>query len=571
MAAMKKFTSTLYFLTLFVLFAGIFFISLQKPVVIDYEESVSAEISRAMHAAGEPILPSLNGVEFFAKPPMLSWAQMLGYQMFGVNALGARFFNGVAALATILVFYFGTVRPLGSRVAFNSSLVLGSSIMFIYLARVALPDMLLTLFLVSCIMGFWYGIECYLIDKSGSVFFWLACFCASLAMLTTGTISLLLPVLTAICYLLSIGRPGALFNRKWLLPGTAIIVLGGFSWYLLIGFMHPDGFEFMKELFITHHAGLLSSPVEGHSGSIFYYLIILFVGFMPWFGYLPRALLNIPLKRTGQPGHRYLRLFGLFSIIVFLFFSIVDSKLPYYILPALPGFALLIGYLFESRGTTETTGTGTTVGWRIAGWTGAVPAGLLGIVLFALPLVFPFLAELTGEDAYKVPALFEPVELGWSPYLAGALFLLSAGLLVHTVRASAARLFETLVICSLINGCTLFFLVIPLYDRLIDAPLTSLAEEAAALSPPNGIIVMYEIDDRPSVNFVSGLTTIEHDERELQDLPALFERPEITTGLTTSFYFEGMQNRGMKPVEIGRNTGFVLFRFVPTTGELPEG
>lgn len=567
---MNKISGTTYPLILLILFAGIFFISLQKPVVIDYNEGVYAEVSRSMYVISEAVIPTFNGDGFFDKPPMLYWAQMLGYQLFGINSLGARFFNAVAAVATILIFYFGTARALGNRIAFNSSLILGSSILFIYPARVALTDMLLTLFLVSCLVSSWYGVERYLKNKTGAALFWLSCFCAALAMLSKGAIGALLPVLTAVCYLVSIGKPTVIFNRRWFIPGAAILVLVGFSWYLLIGLVHPDGFHFMKELFIKHHMGSFPGAMEGHSGPIFYYLIILFFSFMPWFGYLPSALLHMPLKTADNPGHRFIRLFALFSIIVFVFFSIAATKLPNYILPTLPGFALLIAWLFDNKRDTEQKSGKKAVGWKLAGWVGVLPAGLLGIAFMVLPIIYPYLAELIGEDAYKVPALFEPVKLGYAPYLAAALFFLSATMLIRAINLPTARLFETLVLCSLINSCTLFFLVVPLYDRLMDAPLTHLAEEAAQLSPPDGKIVMYEINDRPSVNFVSGLHTVEYGERDLHDLPSMFNHSDIEVGLTTGFYFERMQNRGLAPVEINRDTGFVLFRISPSTVENPS-
>jgi len=564
---MNKLTGTLYPLVLLILFAGIYFISLQEPVVIDSAEAMYAEVSRAMHAGGQAIIPTLNGAGFFEKPPMLYWTQMLGYQLFGVNSLGARFFNAAAAVATILVFYIGAAKPLGSRVAFNSSLILGSCLIFMYLARVAMTDMLLTLFLVSSLVSFWYGVERELAGKTGAALFWLCCFCAALAMLSAGTIGAVLPALTAFSYLISIGRPAVIFKRRWLIPGALTLVLIGFSWYLLLGFIHPDGFTFMKDLFVEHHMGAISGAADGHSGPFFYYLVVLFVGFMPWFGYLPAALLRIPWKIADNPGHRFIRLFALFAMIVFAIFSLAAIKLPNYILPALPGFALLIGWLFEKRAAGEPAGANTPLGWRLAGWTGVIPSAAIGIILLILPLIYPYLAELLGENAYRIPALFEPVMFGYTPYLAAALFLLSAIMLVRAISVSTSRLFETLVLCSLINGCTLIFLVIPLYDRLMDAPLTNLAEEAAQLAPADGKIVLYEIDDRPSVNFVSGMLTVAHHERDLHELPGLFDRSDIEVGLTTSFYFERLRNRGLTPIEINRDTGFVLFRFAPAQAE----
>ncbi len=561
---MNKSAEILYPILLLLVFGVLFFTALPSTVVIDYDEGVYAEVSRMMYQKAQPVIPELNGEGFFEKPPMLYWAQMLGYKVFGVNSLGVRFFNATAGLATLLVFYLGAARPLGGRMAFNATLVLGSSIIFTYLARVAMTDMFLTLFLTLCLICSWYGVERAMQDKGGTVLFLLGCLFGALAMLSKGAIGALFPVLTALIYLVSIGRPAIIFRKTWFLPGAAILTLVGFSWYLLLGFTHPDGFAFMKELFIKHHMGRFSQPMEGHSGSIFYYLIVLLVGFMPWFGYLLLALALFAVKglslKTDGP-QRYLRLHIIISLVVFIFFSIAATKLPNYILPALPGFALLIAWLFDREQSARP------LIWRIAGWVSVLPVVLLGLVLAAAPLIYPYLAELLGEDALRAPALSEAVDLGLTPYLAAALFLLSAFLIVRAVgKNQPARLFETLVLSSFINVCTIFFLVIPLYDSLFDAPLARLAERAAEHTPTGGKIVVFEIDDRPSISFVSGLATIEHDQHDFRQLPQRFADPGVSVGLTSVFYFERLQEQSIPLIELARDTGFVLFR--PPDGQL---
>lgn len=560
---MNRLVSILYPAALLLVFSLLYFTSLHKPVVIDYDEGVYAEVSRAMFERNEPVIPELNGEGFFEKPPMLYWAQMLGYKWFGITPLGARFVNGIAALATLAVFYFGAARPLGRRTAFQATLVLGSSIIFLYLARVAMTDMFLTLFLVSSLVISWYGVERFLADGTGAPLFWCGCLAAGLAMLSKGAIGALFPVLTAFIYLISIGKPLLLFRKKWLIPGTFILVITGFSWYLLLGFFHPDGFDFMKELFIRHHLGRFSSTMEGHGGPFFYYLIVLVVGFMPWSGYLLLSFFRLPLTTKGDPALRYLRLFTIFSLLVLLFFSAAATKLPNYILPALPGFALLVTNLFARQDILDQNETAPGRGWRWAAWLGALPAGLLGVVCLTLPLLYPYLAELLGEDAYKVPALFEPADLGFVPYLSGLLFIAVAWLIVRSTRYAVAKQFEALLLCAFINGGILFFLIIPLYDRLMDAPLTRLAEEAARHTPAQGKIVMFEIDDRPSVNFVSARMTVDHDERDWETLADLFAQHDIEVGLTTVFYFERLLNLGLAPEELSRDGGFVLFRLEP--------
>jgi len=555
----------IYPIVIFIVFSVFYFAGLGGPVVIDYDEGVYAEVSREMYLAGELLQPTLNGEDFFEKPPLLYWLQMLGYEMFGISAFGARFFNACCGLLTVLTLYFGARGPLGERVAFQAALVLGSSIIFVYLSRIAMTDMALTLFLTLALVVSWYGVERALRQQGGAVLFSLGCLAAALAMLSKGAIGALFPVITALIYLVSIRRPGLLFQKNWLLPGTLILVLVGFSWYIALGLVHPGGFSFMKELFLTHHFGRFSEPMEGHSGPFFYYLIVLAIGFLPWFAYL---LLAIPAVRLGRqtPGARFLSLMVIHTVLVFLFFSVAATKLPNYILPALPGLAVCIAVLFNRDGDAQ----GLT--WRLAGWFATVTVGLLGLVFAALPLLFPYLHEVLGKDARKAPILAESVELGITPWLIAVLFF-ACSFLIFRVRNNSKRrvVFETLLLCSLIISAGLFHLVIPLYDRLMNEPLARIAQQAADMSEKDDAIVLFAVDDRPSINFVSGRTTIYRPERRSDELPALLRAPESSIGITTVYYLQRLHDAAIDIEELARNGGYVLFRIAAESAARPAG
>jgi 4-amino-4-deoxy-L-arabinose transferase-like glycosyltransferase len=555
---MQKLAELFYPLLILFVFGLLFFFSLGTPVVIDYDEGVYAEVSKEMYEAGELIVPTLNGRDFFEKPPMLYWLQMGGYQLFGTTFLGARFFNALAGLTTLLLFYFGTRSALGGRTAFNATLILGSSVIFVYLARVAMTDMVLTMFLTGCLITSWHGVERELRDQNGRLLFWLGCLLAGLAMLSKGAIGALFPLLTAVIYLVSIGRAGLLLRPGWFGAGSLIILFSGFSWYILLGATHPEGFSFMKELFLEHHVGRFSGAMEGHSGGFYYYLIVLLVGFMPWFSYLPLAFAHMKINARQEPGVRYVRLFVISALLVFLFFSIAATKLPNYILPALPGFALLLANLFNRKEIRYP------LIWRLSGYLSAGLALLLGVTVALIPFIFPYLHDLLGEDARKAPVLGEIVSFDLTLWLGALLLIISAIIIGRaSVQTQIARIFEALVIAALLSSTSLFFLVLPHYDRLFDAPLASLSRQAASLTPPDGALVLYEIDDRPSVNFVSGLSTIDHSEREYMQLVQQFDRDGVSVGITTVYYFERLRDRGIDVIEILRDGGFVLFRPPP--------
>lgn len=549
-----------YPLVLFIVFAVFFFAGLDGPTVIDYDEGVYAEVSREMYLGGEILIPRLNDSDFFEKPPLLYWLQMLGYDLFGITSLGARAGNALCGLLLVLVVYFGARRPLGDRTALYAALILGSSIISVYLARIAMTDMALTLFLTLCLIVSWRGVERELQQRSGAPLFWLGCLFAGLAMLSKGAIGALFPLLTAVCYLFSIRRPGLLWKQSWLLPGGSILILVGFSWYLGLGFFHPEGFSFMRELFVEHHLSRFTAPMEGHSGPFYFYLIVLLVGFVPWFAFLPQAVTTAPLTNHQAPADRFVRLFVIFSGLVFIFFSVAATKLPNYILPALPGLAVALAVLFN-RDQEAVRPI-----WRWSAWLSAATILVLGLLFLALPVVFPYLHEMLGKDARKAPILAEGARLGWSPWLLGAAFLVSA-YLVFRVRAQRQRrvLFETLLVVSLLISGALLHIGVPFFDRLMNAPLARIARLADDLSPKTEKIVLFAIDDRPSINFVSGRFTDRLAERDYQRLPDLFPPSTERVGITTVYYRQRLHSLGIATDELARDGGYVLFRIATQT------
>jgi 4-amino-4-deoxy-L-arabinose transferase-like glycosyltransferase len=539
---------------LIALFAFLYLAGLGGPTVIDYDEGCYAEVSREMLLANQWATPVLNGEAFYEKPPLLYWTQIVGYRIFGVNAFGARFVNALAGLALVLLLYLGARRIIGESTAFRAALILGSSLFCVYYSRVAMTDMLLTLWFFLTMYCSWQAVEAAESRRGGAPWFWAGCFFAGIAMLTKGAIGGLFPAVTGFLYLLSIRKLPLLFRPSWLIPGALILCLVGFSWYLLLGLTHPDGFTFMKELFMEHHVGRFSKPMEGHSGSIFYYLPVLLVGFLPWSPFIPLALTQAGLTRHDDPRSRFLRLFAIFAGVTFCFFSIAATKLPNYITPALPGIALIAATLFDREGKTRW------LSWGIPSGLSAGLLALLGLVLAVLPTLLPRLPKLLGENALKTPVLFDPPALGVTPYLSAALLLGGAVAIVLAWRQDrVSSLFRALTGAAVATTVSLFLLVLPMYDRLCTLPLVSLAQKAATLTPKDGRIVLVKLKNRPSVNFYADRHTAYSSSRNAEKLQSLFATPGNRTGITTEYYFGQLLEAGMKFQALERDSGYVLF------------
>src|SRR5258706_15128653 len=82
-------------LTIFVYFFG-----LAIPF-LGPDEARYAQVAREMLERGDWITPTLGGFNWFEKPPLLYWLEVVSYKVFGINEFSARFCPALFGLRTI--------------------------------------------------------------------------------------------------------------------------------------------------------------------------------------------------------------------------------------------------------------------------------------------------------------------------------------------------------------------------------------------------------------------------------------------------------------------------------------
>src|SRR5437868_11712955 len=87
-----------YFFVILIVFT--YFFGLTIPFV-GPDEPRYAQVAREMLERGDWITPTLGGFDWFEKPALFYWLEIISYRLFGVNEFAARVGSALFGLGTI--------------------------------------------------------------------------------------------------------------------------------------------------------------------------------------------------------------------------------------------------------------------------------------------------------------------------------------------------------------------------------------------------------------------------------------------------------------------------------------
>lgn len=347
-----------------------YFYGLGRPPLLGPDEPRYAQVAREMFMRGDLITPTLGGHTWFEKPSLLYWMMMASYGAFGVTEFAARLGPACAGLLTVLIiFWMGRrveraceerekPRGLGGW----SSLALASSVGLIIFSRGASFDIIVTMTLTLALACFYISE----IERDARRRLWLLAgfyVAVGLSLLAKGLVGIVIPF----------GVVGSYFlmRRTWpdrraltsMLWGIPLALAVAAIWYAPVIRLH--GWLFIDEFFIQHHFARFVSNKYHHPQPFWFYLPVMAALAFPWTPFLIGSLSKSHRWHWRKPDA--LSKFHVFAlawlVVPVAFFSLSSSKLPGYVLPALPGAALLAGeYLLQflnmerSRIATRVTG-----------------------------------------------------------------------------------------------------------------------------------------------------------------------------------------------------------------------
>jgi 4-amino-4-deoxy-L-arabinose transferase-like glycosyltransferase len=511
------------FAVIFLLWAIIYVPALFYPALLDDTDSVHAEAAREMVQRSDWVTLYVDGLRYLEKAPVMYWSMASSFKLFGVTEWTARLPVALGVLALLFATFSLGRRLFGARAGFLSAFVLATAFGPFMCTRILIPDMMVGLWLT---LSFDFFLRTLDQEHPSRLACWGLAAATALNVLTKGFIGLVFPVGTIGIFLLLTGNLKHLLKLR-LVSSTLVLVTVAAPWHILASLDNPaqgDARGFAWFYFINEHVLRFLGrryPKDYYTEPLHTFWAMLFLWMAPWGAFLIQGLGRIPRKfaaiRAGLDARGRARLlFGLWAGVIVGFFSL-SSRQDYYLAPALPALALLIGdWLSQEEGEEGAALR------RSGRWSSAVLfvlglAGFLAATLLAYHASPPppgtDVAELLSHNPETIPFLFDRMAelnlaaLGvfrWPLLATGIALLLGTGSnwLWRRRGSPAAGNWSLAAMMVVILFCILQAMVI--FEPVISSKALAQAIEGAYRTG-DVIVINAEYEKGSTVNFYAGV------------------------------------------------------------------
>ena len=335
--------------------------------------------------SGNWLVPTLDGMPFFHKPPLFYWITAFALKLFGATEWAGRFASLIGALTAAFALYLFARRHAERRTA-NLSLAILTTLPFFFVgAQYANLDMLVAGMISATIL---FGADAVLARDKGQPHrsaLTAAYAFAALGVLAKGLIGIVLPGAVLFAWLI-LSRRLRLLPALFRIGPLVLFVAIAAPWFVLLERAYPG---FLHYFFVYHHFQRFAETGFNNQQAFWFYVPVLLALALPWslgaWRIASRRFLFDPLHFDV----RSLMLLWLLGILAF--FSIPSSKLVGYVLPCLPPFAYLIADAYLARR-------------RVGDAPGSPLLGLALVLAMSICLSAPLLARHLDEDSFRPAA-----------------------------------------------------------------------------------------------------------------------------------------------------------------------
>jgi 4-amino-4-deoxy-L-arabinose transferase-like glycosyltransferase len=335
----SKWIDRLWIILLLLAALLLFSINLGGLPLRDWDEGTVAQVAREIWRAPSGNLhwlyPTLGGQPYYNKPPLMHLLIAWAYSLFGVNEWTTRLPGAMlTAISVPLLYCIAREIFPQRRAAIYSALVYLTMLPIVRHGRLAMLDGAVVCFfllMVFCLLRSRRDLRYCLGVGIG---FALIC-------LTKGILGLLLGAIAVV--FLVWDTPRLLSSRyMWLgvLIGSAPVAF----WY---GAQWVNyGNTFTDVGMVNQSLSRIWQPVEGNSGPPWYYLLEILKYTWPWLIFLPPSWRLIWENRNLS----WAKLVLVWSSVYFVAITLMNTKLPWYVIPIYPSIALACGVQLAAVG-----------------------------------------------------------------------------------------------------------------------------------------------------------------------------------------------------------------------------
>lgn len=382
------------------LWAIVYIPGLFTPALLDDADSVHAEAAREMVARHDWSTLYIDGIRYLEKAPLLYWGMGASYEVFGAKDWAARLPLILGLLLLLLETYSLGKRTMGERAGFWAAVVLTLSIGPYLFTRILIPDMLIALWLT---LGLDFFLRTLDEQPPSRLSCWGFAVAAALNVLTKGLIGIVFPVAIAGLYLILTGNVKHLLRMR-LISSTLVLLVIAAPWHIAAAIRNPAAgqargflwFYFVNEHFLRYLGKRI--PHDYDTVPLLLFWGLMFLWLFPWSAFLVQSVRQVPhrwreIRGAMDRRQRAMLLFAIWAAVILLFFSL-STRQEYYVIPALPALALMIGgWLDQEAASSERSSL------RKGGRIGSIALVALGVVVFAAAMFLLAQSKSTPADS----------------------------------------------------------------------------------------------------------------------------------------------------------------------------
>jgi len=443
------------------------------PPLLPPDEGRYASIGAEMLRTHQFIVPHIDGVIYFEKPPLVYWLIAIAIKLFGTSTWAVRAFNPILSWFGVIITYICCIRIYDRKVAFIAACIIGANALYLAIGRILTLDAAVGFFINASILCFLTGLQPNA-GKQRPYWFYAAYVLSGLAVMTKGLIGVIFPIMAIglwVCFL-----------KQWkqvrsfrIVSGLIIVAIIAVPWIVLTQLQHHS---FFYQYVIRQQFLRFLTKADDRYVSLLQYCAMVIISLLPFVFLLPQSIKRIFVhKYTNLVERQNDLFFFIWGVSIVVFFALSSSMLFTYLVTIVVPFSVLMArYFVASQLITGVTNRSSRVSlWVLVGF------------FFCCALALPILYVLIQYRHHH----FEHLPMAWLLLVIGVCVTILAFVAVYAVvknRFKWVFVIAMLVSITLIN---VIWVTVPILSQRSILPLEQKAKLIVRQHPDMRVVSYY--------------------------------------------------------------------------------